>query len=238
MTIRRTAILALLIAGVAAPALARPGMGMGAGWGDDPFNRPYGRQWPSDQRLRSSGPAEGKVEVTRFVAEDGGADLLGKGSAVSIPSPSGSGFADSELRPYAAAVDDRLAGLGYQTATTAAAAGQVVELRVTRDVVMPEEGPKKPVSGEMEVGVSNRGTMMGMGINIDLSKPRKALVSTRLEARIKDVASGKTLWEGRADMISRDGSDKWTEGAVATRLAGALFDKFPGKPGETHLSQR
>lgn len=240
MTIRRTAILALLIAGVAAPALARPGMGMGMGmgrgWGDDP----YGNRWPSDQRLRRStnGPAEGKVEVTRFVAEDGGAEMLGKGSAVSVPAPAGSGFADSELRPYAAAVDDQLASLGYQTATTAAAAGQVVELRVTRDVVMPEESKRNPVSGEMEVGVSNRGTMMGMGINIDLSKPRKALVSTRLEARIKDVASGKTLWEGRADMVSRDGSDKWTEGAVATKLAGALFDKFPGKPGETQLSQR
>lgn len=235
----RIALIAAVFAGMAAPALARPGfgmgMGMGSGWGDDP----YGNRWPSDQRLRrSSGPAEGKVEVTRFVAEDGSADLLGKGSAVSVPAPAGSGFADSELRPYAAAVDDRLAGLGYQTAATAAAAGQVVELRVTRDVVVPEEGKRNPVSGEMEVGVSNRGTMMGMGLNIDLSKPRKALVSTRLEARIRDVASGKTLWEGRADMVTRDGSDKWTEGAVATKLASALFDRFPGKPGETHPSQR
>ncbi|MCW1401013.1 hypothetical protein OKA06_01240 [Novosphingobium sp. MW5] len=229
------ALVALMIAGLAAPALARPGfgMGMGTGWGD-----PYGRSWPSDQRLRSSGPAEGKVEVTRFVAEDGSAELLGKGSAVSIPAPAGSGFSESELRPYAAAVDDRLAGLGYQTATTAAAAGQVVELRVTRDVVVPEEGPKKPVSGEMEVGVSNRGSMMGLGLNIDLSKPKRALVSTRLEARIKDVGTGKTLWEGRADMVTREGSDKWGEGAVAAKLASALFDKFPGKPGETHLSQR
>ena len=238
MTIRRTAILALVIAGMAAPAVARPGMQRGVfrGWGGDP----YGHEWPTYRPMlrNNSGPAEGKVEVTRFVAEDGGADLLGKGSAVSVPAPAGSGFADSELRPYAAAVDDRLASLGYQTATTAAAAGQVVELRVTRDVVMPEESKRNPVSGEMEVGVSNRGTMMGLGLNIDLSKPRKALVSTRLEARIKDVASGKTLWEGRADMITRDGSDKWTEGAVATKLAGALFDKFPGKPGETHLSQR
>jgi hypothetical protein len=239
----RAALIALVLAGVAAPAAARPGRfgnDLDYGW-NSPGVRDgrHGYPYPSDQRLRSrSGPAEGKVEVTRFVAEDGGADLLGKGSAVSVPSPSGSGFADSELRPYAAAVDDRLASLGYQTATTAAAAGQVVELRVSRDVVMPEEGKRNPVSGEMEVGVSNRGTMMGMGINIDLSKPRKALVSTRLEARIKDVASGKTLWEGRADMITRDGSDKWSEGAVATKLAGALFDKFPGKPGETHLSQR
>lgn len=235
------ALIALVIAGTAAPAFAqrgRFGSDLDHGWSSPgPYSGRHGYPYPSNTR-RSSGPAEGKVEVTRFVAEDGSAELLGKGSAISVPAPAGSGFATSELRPYAAAVDDRLASLGYQTATTAAAAGQVVELRVTRDIVVPEESRRSPVSGEMEVGVSNRGTMMGMGINIDLSKPRKALVSTRLEARIKDVASGKTLWEGRADMVTRDGSDKWGEGAVATKLAGALFDKFPGNPGESHLSQR
>lgn len=244
MTIRRpasVALVALVIAGMAAPALARPGR-FGSdydyGWSSPgPMSGRHGYPYPSNAR-RSSGTAEGKVEVTRFVAEDGSAELLGKGSAVSIPAPAGSGFSEGELRPYAAAVDDRLASLGYQTATTAAAAGQVVELRVTRDVVVPEEGPKKPVSGEMAVGVSNRGSMVGLGLNIDLSKPKRALVSTRLEARIKDVGTGKTLWEGRADMVTREGSDKWSEGAVAAKLAGALFDKFPGKPGETHLSQR
>ncbi|MFM5906052.1 MAG: hypothetical protein ACKOPO_00445 [Novosphingobium sp.] len=229
----RTSAIALVIAGLAAPALARPG-GMGTGWHSDPF----GDRYPSSQRIASAGPAEGKVDVTRFVAEDGGAELLGKGTAISVPAPAGAGLGDADLRPFAAAVDDRLAAMGYQTATTPAAAGQLVELRVTRDVVVPEEGPKKPVSGEMEVGVSNRGTMMGMGIAIDLSKPRKALWSTRLEARIRDVASGKVLFEGRADMVSRDGSDKWTQSAIAGKLATALFDRFPGKPGESHLSMR
>ncbi len=235
MIIRRTAMMALALGAVAAPAFARPGgMGMGMGWRDDPFDRGYS----SSQRISRSGPAEGKVEVTRFVAEDGGAELLGKGTAISVPAPAGSGFSEAELRPFAAAVDDRLAAMGYQTATNASTASQLVELRVTRDVVVPEEGPKKPVSGEMEMGVSNHGTMMGMGINIDLSKPKKALYSTRLEARIRDVASGKVLFESRADMVSRDGSDKWTESAIAAKLASALFDKFPGKPGETHLSMR
>lgn len=235
LTASRAAMMALVLGTVAAPAFARPGsMGMGMGWRDDPFDRGYS----SSQRPSRSGPAEGKVEVTRFVAEDGSAELLGKGTAISVPAPAGSGFSEAELRPFAAAVDDRLAAMGYQTATNASTAGQLVELRVIRDVVVPEEGPKKPVSGEMEMGVSNHGTMMGMGINIDLSEPKKALYSTRLEARIRDVASGKVLFEGRADMVSRDGSDKWTESAIAAKLASALFNKFPGKPGETHLSMR
>ncbi|PLK26869.1 DUF4136 domain-containing protein [Novosphingobium sp. TH158] len=224
----------MVLTAMAAPAQARPGvMGPGMGWHD-----PFGDSYPSSQRLRSADRVEGRVEVTRFVAEDGGADLLGKGSAISVPAPTGAGVEDAALRPFAAAVDDRLAAVGYQTATNAGGAGQLVELRVSRDVVVPEEGPKKPVSGEMAVGVSNHGSMMGLGLNIDLSKPKKALVSTRLEARIRDAASGKVLWEGRADMVSREGSTKWSESAVAARLATALFDKFPGKPGETSLTVR
>lgn len=230
----RAAFFAFVLAGLSTPAISRPGgMGMGMGWHDDP----WGSSYPS-QRVRRAEPAEGKVEVTRFVAEDGSAELLGKGTAISVPAPTGAGFGEAELRPFAAAVDDRLAAMGYQTATNASSAGQLVELRVTRDVVVPEEGPKKPVSGEMAVGVSNRGSMMGLGLNIDLSKPRKALYSTRLEARIRDTASGKVLFEGRADMVSRDGSDRWSESAIAGKLASALFDKFPGKPGESHQSLR
>ncbi|MEO7247873.1 MAG: DUF4136 domain-containing protein, partial [Novosphingobium sp.] len=125
-----------------------------------------------------------------------------------------------------------------QTATTANAATQLAEVRVIHATVVPEEAPHKPVSGEMEVGVSNRGSGMGLAINIDMSKPLKALISTRLEARIRDKASGKVLWEGRADMATREGSAKWSDNAVAARLAKALFEGFPGKSGETRTASR
>ena len=177
---------------------------------------------------------EGKVEVTRFLADGAAAEALGKGTIAVAAAPSNGEAADPrELSTYEAAVIDQLAHAGYDTATHDGAGGQITELRISHDVVVPQEAPHKPVSGEMEVGVGNRGTSMGMAIAIDLSKPRKALVSTRLEARIKDRATGNVLWEGRADIATRDGSERWDDNAIAARLAAALFDGFPGRSGET-----
>jgi len=35
------------------------------------------------------------------------------------------------------------------------------------------------------------------------------------------------LWEGRATIATRDGDDKWGDQAIATKLAEALFRRFP-----------
>jgi len=45
------------------------------------------------------------------------------------------------------------------------------------------------------------------------------------------------LWEGRAEMYSREGDDKWDDQAIATRLAKALFEDFPGRTGEQTLKR-
>ncbi len=227
---------ALPAALLAAPLMAQPGGGWGSGWGGDPWGPSYGGR--SYDRSRTAGPTEGKVEVTRFVADGAAAASLAKGGVSVIAAPTGAGVSDLELRTYEAAVVDRLAGVGYQTAIAAGVAGQTAELRVTHDTVVPEEAPHKPVSGEMSVGVSNRGSMMGMALNIDMSKPLKAMISTRLEARIRDKATGTVLWEGRANIVTREGSAKWTDGMIAARLAQALFADFPGKSGETRTALR
>lgn len=161
-----------------------------------------------------------------------------RGSSYGPPQPSaspalGARGDDRENATFEAAVIDQLVKAGYETQPATGGEGQVVELRITHGVAQPPEAPRKPVSGEMEVGVSNRGNMMGLGINIDLTKPKKALLSTRLEVRIRDGENGAALWEGRADIATRDGSDKWTGQAIATELAEALFRKFPGKNGES-----
>jgi hypothetical protein len=130
---------------------------------------------------------------------------------------------------FEAAVVDQLAKAGYDTMSAGGAQGQLAEVRVIRGVVRPEEAKRSPVSGETTVGVSNRGSYMGMAINVDMTKPAKALLSTRLMARIRDRASGKVLWEGRADIVTRDGDSRWTEQAIASRLAAALFDDFPAR---------
>jgi hypothetical protein len=105
--------------------------------------------------------------------------------------------------------------------------GQLAELRVTRTVVQGPEERHKPVSGEMAMSVGNHGSAYGMAVNVDLTKPLPLLVSTRLEARIRDRATNKVLWEGRAEVATREGGKGWNEQDIAARLAAALFDGFP-----------
>lgn len=218
MPLSRTLALLSLIA-LAAPAQAQSGVWGDRGWTSAPSG--YARSGATRTASR-----EGKVQVARFVAEDPAAvAALGKGTVSVVEAPATSPVDAREMATYQAAVIDALAGAGYQTATPEGA--HVTEVRVLHSVAEPQEAPKKPVSGEMAVGVSNRGSMMGLGINIDLTKPRAALVSTRLEARIKDRASGAVLWEGRADILTREGDARWTDQKIAERLASALFEGFP-----------
>ena len=231
---RHSLVIAAMLFVGAAPALAHPG------WGDAGWGRPDFPEY-SDWSRQSGNEAEariGKVQVSRFAAEGDAAGALGHG-AVTVAAMAGS-LTDAdgrELATYEAALVDQLAKAGYDTAVAAPQGGQLAELCVTHDVVVPEEAPHKPVSGEMSMGVSNRGSMMGMAIAVDLSKPRKALISTRLEARIRDRASNQVLWEGRADIITREGDSRWSDSRIAGRLAEALFDDFP-KPGEKNLALR
>lgn len=176
---------------------------------------------------------EGKVEVSRFVAEGPAAQALGRG-AITVAARGGGLAEDRERATYEAAVIDRLAGVGYDTATAPGDSSQVVELTVRHAEIEPAEAPRKPVHGAMSVGVSSRGgSYQSLALGVDLRKPAKALLSTRLEARIRDKASGAVLWEGRADIATRDGDPRWTDQAIAARLAEALFAGFPGRNGET-----
>jgi len=261
MRIARSLACGALVLAVSTPALAQWGP-----WGGGPYG-PYGRgSWGRPgwhEPLRSTrDDREGKVEVTRFLGQDGAA-ALGHGqiavevTANDVKADRGSAFAsglpeskalgnygpsDERVGPdsthndatYEAAVIDQLVKLGYDTKGAGPDNGQIAELTITRSVIEPPEPPHKPVSGEMDVGVSSRGgSAVGLAVNLDFTKPAKALVSTRLEARIRDRATGAALWEGRADLATRDGDAKWTEQTIAARLADALFGGFPGKSGET-----
>lgn len=240
MSTRRLTSLALVITALAsaAPALAQPGWGRSAwdrpGWGQSGWDRPgWGSSIRGSSRLGSasngSDSREGRVDAAQFVADDAG-DMLGHGpiALVAPPETGDNDVSDQNERAYyEAAVIDQLATAGYNISTPDPDGGQVAEVRIIRETLVPPEGKRKPVSGEVMVGASNRGTMTGMAIGIDLSKPKKALVSTRLEARVRDRATGKPLWEGHAEIATRDGDSHWTDQAIATRLATALFTHFP-----------
>lgn len=213
---------ALLIAAlaVAAPASAQSGR-----WGEPDWHT---------HRQGDDSSSQGRITVNRFLAQGDAASALGHGRIAVVGAPGEGGPSDPrELAIYEAAVIDRLAQAGYDTASVDATGGQITEITISHDEVAPPEAPHRPVSGAMEVGVGSRGSSLGMALNIDLSKPRQALVATRLEARIRDRVTRTVLWEGRADVITRDGDRRWSDGIIATRLAGALFGGFPGRSGES-----
>ena len=201
-------------------------------WGDGP------RGGPS----RGDGSGEGLVEISRFRAEGDAALALAHGPIAVVAMPAGADDDAERVAPdqrfiamFEAAVEDRLVHSGYDAATITPGSGQIAEVRVVRIEARPPEAPHKPVSGEVEMGVSNRGTSMGVGIMIDGTKPRGAIVSTRLETRIRDRASGTVLWEGRAEMLTREGDKRWTDQAIADKLSAGLFDGFPVKIGEANV---
>ena len=221
-------LLALIVA--ASPAAARHG-----------DNFPGDQGWEAGDRLRPpdmrrdrgrNDDSDGRVNVARFVAPNLQPGTLGHGS-ITVASVPGALADPQEVAVYESAVTDQLIHAGYDTAVADSSSGQVVELRLVHNQVQPKAPPRKPVSGEMAVGVSNRGTMTAMALNVDLSKPKGALISTRLELRIRDRASNAVLWEGRAQMATRDGDSQWDRQAIARKLASALFDDFPNRSDGT-----
>lgn len=224
---------AFLVTGMAAtlffPALAptlanaQP-MGWGPGWGRP---GPYDA-FPDRTPARTGDAREGRVEVSRFVVAGDAALALGHGP-VTVKSESGDGpWVETEKRTiYEAAIENALVGAGYDTLHSAGKDGQVAQLRLTRQVLVPAEEKRSPVSGTAAMEVGSRGSAYGLGINVDLTKPRAALVSTRLDTRIVDAASGKVLWEGYATIATREGDNGWSDDRIASKLATALFDNFP-----------
>lgn len=204
------------------------GSGWGSGWGGG-WNDPLmGGPATSPYRTNSRDPREGRVEVSRFVAQGPEAGELGHGAVV-VSSESGDGpwIAGPERARYEAAIIDALVGAGYDTQAKAESGGQDVQLKISRQVLAPAEEKRSPVSGTAAMGVSNHGSAYGLAVNVDLSKPRSALISTRLDTRIVDKASGKVLWEGYATIATREGDNDWPDDRIAGKLASALFDGFP-----------
>lgn len=231
---RTPGLAAVLFAASAVSALAQGMPGPGGPWGGGPQGGWQGRgdDGGYDQRIsqRQTEQPSRKIDVTAFRAA--GADtLLGKGRIVVSRAAEASGDAvsmesEAKLPVYEAAVIDELARLGYDTAT-AQDPGQVAEIGVMHRVSVPEEAPRKKVSGAMSTTISNRGSGFGMALALDLTEPAKAIIATRLDLRIRDKASGRVLWEGHAEGEAREDDGGIDNAAMAARLAGALLKKFP-----------
>lgn len=169
----------------------------------------------------------GPVQVTRF--HTGEAGLLGKGGISVEPAP-GSDASSLEWQTYRGAVMHELQHIGYSEAP-AGRGGQVALMRISR-TSQPLDG-SSPVSGGVGGSTGSYGTGVGVGVGINLSPRPKAQVDTELAVSIRERASGKVLWEGRAQFTVGSGSPLATTALAAPKMSQALFFDFPGNSGET-----
>ena len=171
----------------------------------------------------------GPVEVTRFHVPE--LATLGRGAIAVMPAEGMQG--DSlEFRSYASAVARQLALLGYKEAAPGAASGQIATVRIERQTWRPERN-RSPVSVGVGGSTGSYGSGVGLGIGLDLSGPPPEQVETLLGVTIKQRASGKALWEGKASFTVRAASPLASTQLGAAKLAEALFKDFPGSSGET-----
>lgn len=206
-------------------ALLATDAGAQPGWGG-PYREPM---FPPDSgpAYGARDPREGKIETATFLASTSNVSELGHGSIVLAR-----GGADEAAGSYdgnfEAALFDQLGKAGYRTDGPPGGGAQSIEFVVRHDVIRPPEPPRNPVGGEVAAGVGSHGWGgVGVGLNIDLSKPRGALVATRLEARIRDSATHELLWQGRAQVLTYERDKHWTPPTIAARLTAALFKGFP-----------
>lgn len=169
----------------------------------------------------------GPVEVTRFHVED--VSPLGKGTISVEPAP-GSDPASLDWQTYQAAVTRQLVLIGYTEAAPGTGA-QVAQVSLSRSTFKP--GGSGPVSVGVGGSTGTYGSGVGVGVGFNLSPGAKEQVTTDLAVSIRDRASGKVLWEGRASFTVGTGSPLAGNALAAPKMTQALFLNFPGTSGET-----
>ncbi len=165
----------------------------------------------------------GPVEVNRFHLPD--TTMLAKGTISIEPAPDMDG-ASLEFRSYATALTQELTRIGYASAPVG---DQVAILAVERRAILPQRS-----RGPVSVGVgAGSGVGVGVGIGLDLSGPPTEQIETTMRVMIRERASGRTLWEGRASSTVRASAPTAQTQLGAAQMAQALFKGFPGQSGET-----
>lgn len=173
----------------------------------------------------------GPVAVTRFHVPELAA--LGRGT-IAVEAAPGQDGQSLEFQSYAGAVARQLVLLGYSEARPGATSPQVATLRIERQSFRPAR-PNSPVSVGIGGSTGSYGSGVGLGVGLDLSGPPPEQVETLLAVTIRDRASGKALWEGKASFTVRAASPLANTQLGAAKLAEALFKGFPGTSGETIL---
>jgi hypothetical protein len=160
-------------------------------------------------------PAAGGIDVARF--------HLGEPVARAQIAIEPFDKADSsrpEFPAYSVAVGRQLSRLGWTVVPSTTRTEQVALIDV-------EQGSREAVAALSAARI-------GRGISATVPGGTSANVTaTLLEVAIRRRSDGTVFWEGRAVGEAPTGSAEAGRTAVVERLAGALFQDFPGESGRT-----
>jgi len=170
----------------------------------------------------------GPVEVARFHLPD--TTALGHGSMAVTAGP-GMDPGSLEIQSYQTAIARKLGALGY-TPASVDTADQIAQIRIARSQI--DDGLNTTRLGASAAG-STHASVVGLGVAIPLGRASTRRIGTDLAVVIRDRASGKVLWEGRASFAVAATSPLAQTQLGAPRLADALFANFPGESGQTVL---
>lgn len=163
------------------------------------------------------------TEVTRFHL----GQVNERGTVVVEPAPGGpSGM---EFGTYARAVEQELNRLGY---APVAGVGQSLYVAMVdvRSGTRERAGGGSPVSIGIGGGTGGFRSGVGGGVSFGLGGGGGGLVvGTQLSVQLKRRSDQSVVWEGRA----RGEASERDSGALAGKLAYALFRDFPGESGRT-----
>ncbi|MEL7730357.1 DUF4136 domain-containing protein [Citromicrobium bathyomarinum] len=171
----------------------------------------------------------GPIEVTRFVDADARSQL--GNTRLFVETAPGSPEQGLALTPYKAAVAGELAAYGYNESARSSAR-QTASVSVERTQI-DSRGRRSPVTVGAGGSTGSYGSGVGIGVGINLGGGPQPRVVTRMEVRIRDVATNEVLWEGRARLDAPAKSPLAKNEPAAAALADALFRGFPGNNGET-----
>ena len=186
------------------PILAAAALSLLAGCAGTPLNRP--------------------VEVLRYHLGD---SQVGRGTiALTPPASSPAGF---DWRAFADGVSAELTRNGYTVVDAAATPRYLATVEVRRGVrEAPDTGPRFSVG----IGGATFGRHTGIGGGVSAPVAGGGLrdiVGTELNVKITDGV----VWEGHARSESDRRLADASPGGAAQKLAGALFQGFPGESGRT-----
>jgi len=170
----------------------------------------------------------GPVEVARFHLPD--TTALGHGS-IAVAAGPGMDPANLEIQSYQIAIERKLAALGY-TSAAPDSADQIAQIRIARSTI--DDSLNSTHVGISAAG-STHASAIGLGVSIPLGRSAARRTAIDLAVVIRDRASGKVLWEGRASFAVAATSPLAQTQLAAPRLADALFANFPGESGQNVL---